>query len=829
MKARYDLLIVGATVYGAAAAERYKDLDVAVIESGCTCGAEFSAAYKGEEPCPSDNALYRELSGRHAIRDGKIWLPAVAPVTAHLLSETGADCRFFSTLTDIRSEEGGYAVTFVCYGVEYRLTVRRILDTTSTFITRGWFGRRKPECSKITLNCIDETGGIRKTPVSGDIDDTRLSVKSERKIVMIAPEPDITQEKSDTDIWQPSAAYENAVEAYEAGMRASLPEPVSTVIPAVRDEGEYDVIVAGVGTAGSSAALKAAAEGMKVLAIDSMPVPGGTATAGGIYTYYFGFKGGLYKEIDALAAENPSFTPEPGVGGQPKILALLSEMKKAGVDYRCRASFVKAEVSGRRVTGIRWMEDGEEHAASSRTVIDCTAEAAVCVNAGCRMLGGRASDGEFQPFSSVFFTVKPDGSCGFGYCDNGTVDPYDADDFGKKVLGALGSYIHLRGDYGDRSYLGTAPLIGLREGRKIVGEETVSFDDLIHGRYTDRPVYYGRSNLDNHGKDDALEDRIYRDWVTICGMWGWCLPIPVPAGALIPKGWDGLLAAGRDVSVEHNLAMGLRMKDDAYKSGEAAAVIAALSVRQGIPLREVDAEEVRAELRKTNCLNVGGNIMDLEQQTGVAWFHEPWWTDDDDAIREQLAGDSPGYAIWSAAANGKSGLLGDLLASEDRNTRWHAALAFSLINDHPSPCDEAVDALLEAAFSRDGFIPKSGRKYNNLRAVSAISALGRLADGKAAEPLLTLLGDLDFTEKLKPTDAGMAADAEDIRFEFESHIIVALCEIAAANPDKAPEIRDRLKAYMRGRRFRVSMMGTRLDLKKDCTDSLAGLVEKIRY
>ena len=91
MKTAYDLLIIGATVYGTAAAERYKDLDVAVIESGCTCAAEFAAAYKGEQANPSASALYRELLQRKAISDGKIWLPAVAPVTARLLGETGAD------------------------------------------------------------------------------------------------------------------------------------------------------------------------------------------------------------------------------------------------------------------------------------------------------------------------------------------------------------------------------------------------------------------------------------------------------------------------------------------------------------------------------------------------------------------------------------------------------------------------------------------------------------------------------------------------------------------------------------------------------------------
>ena len=67
MKERYDLLIIGATVYGAAAAERYKDLSVAVLESGCTCGAEFSAAWKGEKASPADNVLHRALSERRAV------------------------------------------------------------------------------------------------------------------------------------------------------------------------------------------------------------------------------------------------------------------------------------------------------------------------------------------------------------------------------------------------------------------------------------------------------------------------------------------------------------------------------------------------------------------------------------------------------------------------------------------------------------------------------------------------------------------------------------------------------------------------------------------
>ena len=64
-----------------------------------------------------------------------------------------------------------------------------------------------------------------------------------------------------------------------------------------------------------------------------------------------------------------------------------------------------------------------------------------------------------------------------------------------------------------------------------------------------------------------------------------------------------------------------------------------------------------------------------------------------------------------------------------------------------------------------------------------------------------------------------------IRFENELNVIVALSKIAA-NPKRASELKSGLTEYMRGRRFRVFMMRTQFDLKKDCTDSLAGLSKR---
>lgn len=49
-------------------------------------------------------------------------------------------------------------------------------------------------------------------------------------------------------------------------------------------------------------------------------------------------------------------------------------------------------------------------------------------------------------------------------------------------------------------------------------------------------------------------------------------------GALIPKDSEGILVAGRAVAVDHDVAMGMRMKDDCQKTGEAAARLAALAL-----------------------------------------------------------------------------------------------------------------------------------------------------------------------------------------------------------------------------------------------------------
>ena len=60
----------------------------------------------------------------------------------------------------------------------------------------------------------------------------------------------------------------------------------------------YDVVIAGLGTAGAITLIKCAKLGLSVFGIDRLSEMGGTGTAGGIGGYYYGSDGGYYKEIN---------------------------------------------------------------------------------------------------------------------------------------------------------------------------------------------------------------------------------------------------------------------------------------------------------------------------------------------------------------------------------------------------------------------------------------------------------------------------------------------------------------------------------------------------
>src|SRR5690606_19348186 len=147
----------------------------------------------------------------------------------------------------------------------------------------------------------------------------------------------------------------------------------------------YDVIVAGLGTAGSIAAIQAAEKGMRVLGLERLNAMGGTGTIGAVVGYYFGNKGGLFEEIDQEVqqlAKNGAYTKAGGVNADLKELVLEQRAAAAGVTFQYDSTVIGVYRDGSAVTGVRWVGPDGLQSASCKVLIDATGDAEVTAMAG---------------------------------------------------------------------------------------------------------------------------------------------------------------------------------------------------------------------------------------------------------------------------------------------------------------------------------------------------------------------------------------------------------------------------------------------------------------
>ena len=146
--------------------------------------------------------------------------------------------------------------------------------------------------------------------------------------------------------------------------------------------------------------------------------------------------------------------------------------------------------------------------------------------------------------------------------------------------------------------LTTAPLMGVRDTRRIVGEFELTIDDFQSARqFPDQVAVYNRP-MDNHPKDTSEKEfeRFKKDFEGFHGLGeGDCLGIPY--GILVPRGWRNLWVAGRCHSSDNKVHGSIRAQSAAYMMGQAAATAAIQSVRTGQPACDLDTEELVLSLR----------------------------------------------------------------------------------------------------------------------------------------------------------------------------------------------------------------------------------------
>lgn len=421
-----------------------------------------------------------------------------------------------------------------------------------------------------------------------------------------------------------------------------------TLSTPVEDVG--DVLVVGAGSTGFAAALAAARRGLRVTLLDPASHVGGTLVSGiPILGYFDGVRqvvGGIASEIVHELHKRGGAKGWPdkdkAIHVDPELLklVLLDLLVSAGVNLRLHTLFTAVKTEAGRIAHVVVEGKGGRRALRARWFVDATGDADVAHAAGVPTEAGRKADGKMQPMTLMF---------GIGGIDQPAFDAWGgysrmtelwramADQFNNpqkkgfshfwgpdnrtgewsfnatRVLGADGAesaslsaaevagrkqvfelmdqFLRPRVPGFERAFVAwTAPKIGVRETRRIVGAYTVTRDDIWNFVSFPDAICHGAYPIDIHNPagsgTEFPQDHFYggRHW-------------SIPYRALVPLQIDNLLVGGRCFSATHEAMSAMRVMANTLATGEAAGAAFALCAKLGVTPAALDPKLLRAELR----------------------------------------------------------------------------------------------------------------------------------------------------------------------------------------------------------------------------------------
>lgn len=400
-----------------------------------------------------------------------------------------------------------------------------------------------------------------------------------------------------------------------------------------------DVAVVGGGIAGVCAACAAAQTGANVALIERFAVTGGVLTAGGVANFC-GETAGQGRVFDEMIAQLDAFgavwpyapyehRKDKRVFHHEVLAVVMQEMLlKYGVKLLLHTRFVDvaAAASGTIEALLLRGQSGPE-ALRAKQFIDCTGEGELAHLAGCETMQGRPADGLTLPMSLMYFIRETDEENARCEMPEGWQPPVQSADELPMVsiwpAGPGGKAIKLKvidhlstdtesltaAETGARRRMmqvldfhqrvegrqwlldHVSPIIGIREGRRIVGDYVLAEQDLRAGRTFDDGVAVGTFYLDAHSPTTdkrvaqilEFEDREVP-------------PYEIPLRSLIARDAQNLWMAGRDLSADLLAMSSARVSTSCAMMGQAAGIAAAQAADAGICAHDVHAANVRREV-----------------------------------------------------------------------------------------------------------------------------------------------------------------------------------------------------------------------------------------
>lgn len=366
--------------------------------------------------------------------------------------------------------------------------------------------------------------------------------------------------------------------------------------------------------------------------------------------------GALTAFLDRLLARRGAVKPSEETGfvvpfdPEQFKLAALEVLEEAGVKLLFHA-FASGVTEGTRPRGVVFETKSGPLVVQADMVVDCTGDGDIAAAAGARYEVGREADGLVQPMTLMFRMVGFESDAFTEYVAEhpeqwrgvhglwdliakatahgdltlpredmlffATPHAGEISVNSTRVTGALGTSVWdlTRAEMASHAQMAQivdflrkyAPgfqearvvqsgvQVGVRETRRIVGDYTLTAEDVLEARKFDDGIARSTYPVDIHnpkGKGTVLKRLPPEEWYD------------VPLRALLPQGLDDLLVAGRCISGTHEAHSSYRVTPTAMATGHAAGVAAAVAAHRKCGLRDVGHRTVQAELWRQ-----GGSIV----------------------------------------------------------------------------------------------------------------------------------------------------------------------------------------------------------------------------